>query len=104
MVGKGAYTLLGKGNENVKELFRHEFGHILQYRQSFVGLEGFYKVIAPESLLTSNMSFANSYWTETWANHLSNNYFGSVFNNLTKYPSSPLSIFNFSKFLALKLF
>jgi RHS repeat-associated protein len=98
-VGKGAYSLLGRNNKSINDLFRHEFGHILEYRQPFVGLEGFYKVIAPESLLTSNMSFANNYWTETWANHLSNSYFGGVFNNLTKYPSAPLSFFNFCKFL-----
>ena len=96
-VGKGAYSLLGK-NLYVNDLFRHEFGHILEYRQPFVGLINFYKVIGTESLLTSNMSFADSYWTETWANHLSNNYFGGVFNDFTKYPAAPLSFFNFCKF------
>jgi len=101
LVGKGAYSLLGKGNKKVADLFRHEFGHILQSRQPFVGLDGFYKVIAPASIksaATSTYVEHNAFWTETWANHLSNEYFGGTFNAISAYPTSPLSLNNFLKF------
>ena len=101
LIGKGAFGLIGN-NDQINDLMMHEFGHILESRQSFVGLEGFYKVIAPESLLTSRMSYANSYWTETWANHLSENYFGKCFLNSVKYPSSNLSGDNYLKFFNYK--
>lgn len=101
LVGKGAYSLLGKGNEKIADLFRHEFGHILQSRQPFVGIDGFYKVIARESIwsaATSTYAEHNSFWTETWANSLSNNYFGGSFNYPSVYPISSLSSSNFLKF------
>lgn len=83
-----------------QDLLRHEFGHILESRESFVGLKGFYKIIALESLATSNLPIANNYWTETWANHLSTNYFGyGGFYDQIKYPALPLSDFNRAKFL-----
>lgn len=107
LVGKGAYSLLGKNNAKIIDLFHHEFGHILQSRQSFVGLDGFYKIIAPESLASSSLgssNFANNYWTETWANQLAEDYFGSAFTYIDKYPSASLSNFNLSKFLVLKAF
>ncbi len=85
--------------EQTQDLLRHEFGHILQSREPFVGLTGFYKVIGPESLATSRLPFADRYWTETWANHLSTNYFGyGGFYDDLKYPSLPLSGFNRAKF------
>lgn len=105
-MGKGAYALLGKNNAKIVDLFHHEFGHILESRQWFVGLDGFYKIIAPESIASSALgssNFANNYWTETWANQLSEDYFGSVFKNIAKYPSASLSNYNLSKFLALKV-
>ena len=82
-----------------QDLLHHEFGHILESRQSFVGVDGFYRVIAPESLVTSKLgSFANNYWTETWANSLSNDYFGYGFYNSIKYPINSLSMLNYAKF------
>lgn len=105
LVGKGAYSLLGK-SAKIRDLFHHEFGHILQSRQSFVGLDGFYNIIAPESFASSALgtsNFANNFWTETWANNLSEDYFGVAFRDIVKYPSASLSNFNLSKFLALKV-
>ena len=107
LVGKGAYSLLAKSNAKILDLFHHEFGHILESRQWFVGMEGFYKIIAPESLASSSLgttNFANNYWTETWANQLSENYFGTPFTNTIKYPSASLSNYNLSKFLILKAY
>jgi hypothetical protein len=90
IVGKGAYRLYGK-LAKVTDLFHHEYGHILQAKN--VGLEAFYKVIAPQSLITSNMDIADSFWTETWANHLAEKEFGCFYNSV-RFPSAPLSKFN----------
>lgn len=62
-------------------MIQHEYGHILQYRK--VGTYFYYSVIAKESL--ANCMFDkvfktdthSSFWTETWANYLSKNYFGN---------------------------
>lgn len=59
---------MAKGNSKVIDLFHHEFGHILEYRQWFVGLDGFYKVIAPESIATSALRSSD------FANYLSQDY------------------------------
>ena len=98
IVGKGAYAVKNAFNETY-DLFKHEFGHILQSREPFVGVKGFYKIIAPESLATSNTSFADSYWTETWANHLSKQYFGYGFYDSVRFPVKDISAFNRTKFL-----
>lgn len=60
----------------------------------------FYRVIAPESLASATMNGVgkwshSTFWTETWANYLSNNYFGinSLLNNST-WPVENISWYN----------
>lgn len=74
LVSKGVYTF---GRPDGKALLQHEFGHILQYRE--VGAKAYYSVIAPESLAsaTRSQSAHDHFWTETWANYLSKEYFGN---------------------------
>ena len=71
-----------------------------------MGLNAYYKIIAPESLLS--MTFTNShetFWTETWANYLAKNYFGQQYIPLkigNKYLSN-LSMFNFLRLISTNL-
>ncbi|WP_456076863.1 RHS repeat domain-containing protein [Hoylesella timonensis] len=61
-------------------MMQHEFGHVLQYRK--VGIDFYYEVIAKESAMNCNGIWPyndiphEEYWTETWANYLSKQYFG----------------------------
>ncbi|UKK53729.1 FKBP-type peptidyl-prolyl cis-trans isomerase [Prevotella sp. E2-28] len=61
-------------------MMQHEFGHVLQYRK--VGKDFYYRVIAKESAMNCNDIWPYDgiphaeYWTETWANYLSKQYFG----------------------------
>ena len=73
LVSKGVLT---GGEKQGKALLQHEFGHILQYRE--VGAKAYYTCIAPQSMASACRSeFKHDrFWTETWANHLSKNYFG----------------------------
>jgi len=98
IVGKGAYALKANAQSGTFDLFQHEFGHILQFRQPFVGYYGFYHVIGPESLLFSATSFSNNYWTETWANFLSSQHSGTLFYDTVRFPIQDISIFNKAKF------
>ena len=71
---KGALT---GGTLRGTSLLQHEFGHILQYLKH--GGVVYWHLIAPSSIRSaafSPKSHAN-YWTETYANYLSKNYFGS---------------------------
>ena len=90
----GAITLPEKGifvpensygvyrmNNAVREMFQHEYGHILQYR--ILGQSAYYHFIGTESLASATLSDVtngawnhNTFWTETWANYLSDGYFG----------------------------
>ena len=78
IVEKGIYT---SGSDVGRELLQHEYGHILQYKK--VGAKAFYSVITPESVASASYSYISpsynhdSYWTETWANYLSKQYFGA---------------------------
>jgi len=78
LVSKGVYT---SGKPNGKALLQHEFGHILQSRE--VGIKAYYSVIAPESVASAARSVVDPsyshdhFWTETWANYLSKEYFGN---------------------------
>ena len=82
-VGKKVFT----GNSmNGRAMMQHEFGHVLQYR--IVGAEKYYNIIAKESSLNcakippyNNISH-DLFWTETWANHLSKQYFGTIWHGL----------------------
>ena len=77
IVGKGVYT---NGGINGLAMLQHEFGHVLQYR--IVGPVLYYGVIAKESLLNCGVDKVlgtnthDTFWTETWANYLSKQYFG----------------------------
>jgi hypothetical protein len=102
VLSKGQYTL-NSTSQYTQELLQHEFGHILQANK--VGLKAFYQVIAPESLASAardgmNGWKHNAFWTETWSNYLSHNYFGvrSLLNNST-WP-----VQNISRFNSLRLF
>lgn len=103
----GGITLPGRGiivyegafsKASDMPLVHHEFGHILQARK--VGLKSFYEIIAKESLASATMDGVlgwrhNTFWTETWANYLSNNYFGanSLLNN-SVWPKQDINWFN----------
>lgn len=85
ILSKGEYTL-NSTLKSTQELLQHEYGHILQAKD--VGLKAFYRVIAPESLASATMDGIkgwnhSTFWTETWSNYLSDNYFGtnSLLNN-----------------------
>jgi hypothetical protein len=107
------YNLIGT-SEQVQDLLHHEFGHILQYRQPYVGSK-FYSVIVPESAASAYLDgkvinpFQGyalhdhaHFWTETWANKLSMNYFGSgVFNNQYEFRGEEIGLFNLMKFFRL---
>ena len=96
IVGKGTYT---SGSEVGKELLQHEYGHVLQYKK--VGPKAYYSVIAPESAASASYSCINplynhdSFWTETWANFLSKQFFGAEWlgGNWGRI-ARPLSTFN----------
>ena len=96
VVGDGAYR-----NGNLfPHLMQHEFGHILQYRLiqaslgDEAGLDRYYKVIGMNSFASAakeNFSLGsynhNEFWTETWANYLSQQYLGkSYLLDLINYP------------------
>ena len=100
-VGKGVFTL---NQQAGLAMMQHEFGHVLQYR--IIGFKDYYGVIAKESLLNCaadrlfGTSTHDTFWTETWANYLSKNYFGTKWlgtetllqnNELFYYPSKNIS-------------
>ena len=78
VVGDGVFS---SGKKGGLAMLQHEFGHVLQYRK--VGAIDYYDVIAKESLLNCGYdklfgtNTHSTYWTETWANYLSKNYFGA---------------------------
>jgi hypothetical protein len=93
IVGKGVMT-----RNMYPELMQHEFGHILQARE--VGLKAFYTVIGKESLISASMHGKNgwnhnTFWTETWSNHISSNHFGSRYIMSSEFPIQNISIFNY---------
>ena len=97
IVGKGVFT---SGELKGTAMLQHEFGHILQYRQ--VGTKAYYSVIAPESLFSATRSRFDSlyshdyFWTETWANFLSKEYFGAKWLGklFSGYPAKDINIIN----------
>ena len=89
---KGIVVGRGVNASNYPKLFQHEFGHILQYRliqQSLdaeAGLERYYRVIGMNSLASATketISFGaynhGNFWTETWANYLSQQNIGGEY-------------------------
>jgi len=111
--GKGIVvgTNVIKGAKQNAWLLEHEFGHILQARK--VGYFRFYSVIGKESLFSATVNSPEGhgkFWTETWANYLSADYFGNtsfingstLHNSLLGYPllKKPLNWWNWLKLRA----
>lgn len=90
-------------------MMRHEFGHVLQYKN--IGFVKYYGVLAPASLssATNNLNNHNLFWTETWANYLSYNYFNQPSNWNFSYPIQNISLdhwnqiqnFNIPRFIGI---
>ena len=73
---RGALTSMTKElEESGMALLQHEFGHILQYRG---WKKAYWPLVAKESVISakSHNSTHHKFWTETWANYLSKEYFG----------------------------
>ena len=101
IVGKGVFT---SGEPYGKAMMQHEFGHILQYKR--VGSFAYWNVIVPESFssatFTSSVSHG-SFWTETWANYLSKEYFGKRWiGQKFGYPVKNISISNMLRLRVVK--
>jgi len=105
-VNSGGITLPGRGivvgeyaysRGLSMDLVHHEFGHILQAR--IWGNKTFYSVIGSESLSSATFTNThNTYWTETYANYLSSQYFGSgYYANPVRFPIENVSVNNFVK-------
>ena len=103
-VGKKVFT---GGSINGRAMMQHEFGHILQCR--LVGEEKYYKIIAKESISNCakippyNKISHDLFWTETWANYLSKQYFGVTWHGLDKYINGLGARYYPAKNISLKL-
>ena len=84
-MGKGSgVTLPGfgivvhSGGSTDFDLMAHEYGHFLQYK--IVGFTSFYLHIGVQSLTSTLIpgNKHNTFWTETWANYLSQKYFARI--------------------------
>ena len=90
IVGEGVFT---SGKKAGTAMMQHEFGHILQYR--IYGAGAYWHVIAPESFINAACtSTHDKFWTETYANYLSKNYFGNAWIGGNDYPIKNISFFN----------
>lgn len=91
IVGKGVFT---GGKLRGLAMIQHEFGHILQYRE--IGPKAYWTVVAPESLIdcATRPKEHYRYWTETWANFLSQKYFGNKWIRSLQYPAKNISFIN----------
>ena len=102
IVGKGVFT---SGLVNGTAMMQHEYGHILQYK--IVGLKAYYSVIAPESFLSASLTSQQAhehFWTETWANYLSKNFFGANWKGaiVRGYPVKNISKMNLLRLIIAK--
>jgi hypothetical protein len=120
ILGEGAYsggiTLPGRGiivgvgsysKRLAMDLVHHEYGHILL--ANLVGYKAFYSVIGKESLISASMDGIlghkhNTFWTETWANYLSRNYFGDMYFGGSNFPVQNINWFNVTRLKAAYLF
>ena len=109
VVGDGVFT---SGKPGGLVMMQHEFGHVLQYNR--VGRADYYYVIARESFKNcaldrlTGLDTHSNFWTETWANYLSKNYFGANWLGIEEllprkgqfyYPSkNPTRLFKYLKF------
>ena len=104
ILSKGQYSI-HSSSLYTKQLLQHEFGHILQARK--VGMVAYYSIIAKESFISASFDGINGwshdlFWTETWANYLSQNYFGA--NSLiNSWPSQNISWFNYLRLLSANI-
>lgn len=90
IIAEGALT---GGDEDGMAMLQHEFGHILQFRK--VGSRAYFGLIAPESFASSLRGDSHhSFWTETWANYLSNKYFGPRWIGGEDYPPININLYN----------
>jgi RHS repeat-associated protein len=96
IVAQGAYS---SGKDIGTALVQHEFGHILQCRM--YGSYAYYHIIAPESMANciysnamGNQAIHDNFWTETWANYLSKEFFGSKYVGGPDYPAINISSWN----------
>lgn len=81
---------------------RHEFGHVLQYLKH--GVNAYYGIIAPESAASAIFNSIEQhfhFWTESYANYLSFNYFKPQIVkgviplwNFKEYPVKNINLFN----------
>lgn len=98
IVAEGVFT---SGKKNGMAMMQHEFGHILQYRK--IGAYAYWHVIAPESLTSAAFSSYvehGKFWTETWANYLSNKYFGQDWiGPQSQYPIKNISSFDMHRLM-----
>jgi len=97
IVGKGV-----KSKNYDEDLLKHEFGHKLQY--DLLGFEKYYECIATNSSLSAYQDRKDGwkhkdYWTETWANYLSREYFGFSGWDISRFP-----VQNINQDIWLKLF
>ncbi len=102
-LGSGGITLPGRGiivgegtfSQNLDpDLLMHEFGHILQARA--IGTFNFYTKVASASVWSASRHGVNGhnhmeYWTESWANYKSIEYFRSGFKDAGQYISKNIS-------------
>ena len=92
VAAEGVFT---SGLKDGTAMMQHEFGHILQFRK--IGSYAYWQVIAPESLASATFGTYEShrrFWTETWANYLSREYFGKAWIGGSSYPVMNVSKFN----------
>jgi RHS repeat-associated protein len=103
IVGTGVYAQTSPLNW---DLLAHEFGHVLQSKLPYVGFDGYYAIIAPESAASAafdDFQTSINFWTETWANYLSSNYFSNHAWNNSYNPVKNISFWNMLKFMTYRV-
>lgn len=112
MEGTAGVTLPGRGiivsdgafSRNLyPNVLQHEFGHILQANE--IGLFGYYGIVAKESAASALMDGKlgwehKNFWTETWANYLSKEYWQSSYVFSSDFPIKNISWFNWFRIKA----
>jgi len=53
-------------------------------------------------IILKNKIYHNTFWTETWANHLSKGYFGTNWLGGPSYPTQNISKFNLIRLLMVR--
>lgn len=88
---RGIVAAFTSGVLKGKRMMQHEYGHILQYRK--FGAYIYWHAIASESFASATLSPSThgKFWTETWANYLSKEYFGKGWLGKDDYPVKNIS-------------